>query len=443
MKVSVIGTGYVGLVAGACFADSGNHVTCVDINAEKIAKLSEGIPVIYEPGLEDLLKRNIRESRLTFSTDIAKSVDSAEVIFIAVGTPQGEDGSADLQYVLAVAADIGKYMNSYKVVVNKSTVPVGTAAKVKETISSQLAHRQADFAFDVISNPEFLKEGTAIDDFMRPDRIVIGGEHEKAIKIMQRLYAPFLRTDNRIYVMDNKSAEITKYAANALLATKISFMNEIALMCDQVGANVDLVRQGIGSDVRIGSKFLFPGIGYGGSCFPKDVQALIRTGNELGVPMQILESVEKVNKKQKTLLLSRISSYFAREGQTLEGKVIAVWGLAFKPKTDDMREAPSIEVVNGLLGAGATVVAFDPVAEENAKSIWGDRIRLVSDQYQTLMGADCLVIHTEWNEFRSPDFTAMKQYLKTPVIFDGRNLYNVADMRDLGIEYHSIGRGNP
>ena len=437
MHVTIVGSGYVGLVAATCFAETGNNVVGVDIDERKVDQLSKGISIIYEPGLDELLARNIAEQRLRFTTDIESAILSADVIFIAVGTPPGEDGSADLQYVLGVAKQIGKHMNGYKVVVNKSTVPVGTAQKVNDAILSGLKARNAAFSFDVISNPEFLKEGSAIDDFMKPDRIVIGGSSEKAISMMQKLYASFLRTDNRIYVMDNKSAEVTKYAANAMLATKISFMNEMAALCDEVGANIDQVRFGIGSDDRIGKKFLFPGIGYGGSCFPKDVKALVRTGHENGLCMKILEAVEDVNDRQKKTLFTRMQRHF---NDTLSGKTIAVWGLAFKPRTDDMREAPSIEMINALLAAGATVKAYDPVAIEPAQKIWGDAVTFGSEPYEVLDGADALLIHTEWNEFRSPNFETIKSRLKAPVIFDGRNLYNPVDMKELGFNYFSIGR---
>ncbi len=437
MQVTVVGSGYVGLVAATCFAETGNDVVGVDIDKHKVARLSKGISIIYEPGLDELLTRNIAEKRLRFTTDIKQAIQSAEIIFIAVGTPPGEDGSADLQYVLGVAKQIGQHLNGYKVVVNKSTVPVGTAQKVSETIQSELSLRHVTIDFDVISNPEFLKEGSAIDDFMKPDRIVIGGSSERALSLMKKLYASFLRTDNRIYVMDNKSAEVTKYAANAMLATKISFMNEMAALCDKVGANIDQVRFGIGSDDRIGKKFLFPGIGYGGSCFPKDVKALVRTGRENGLNMKILEAVEDVNDRQKKTLFGRIQRHFENK---LAGKAIAVWGLAFKPRTDDMREAPSIEMINLLLEAGVTVKAYDPVANQQAKDIWGDRVILGSEPYQILDGADALLIHTEWNEFRSPNFETMKTHLNAPVIFDGRNLYDPADMHTLGFTYFSLGR---
>lgn len=437
MQVTVVGSGYVGLVAATCFAETGNDVVGVDIDKHKVDQLSKGISIIYEPGLDELLSRNIAEKRLRFTTDIKNAILSAEVIFIAVGTPPGEDGSADLQYVLGVAKQIGQHMNNYKVVVNKSTVPVGTAQKVAQAIQAELDKRKAATSFDVVSNPEFLKEGSAIDDFMKPDRIVIGGSSEQALSMMKKLYASFLRTDNRIYVMDNKSAEVTKYAANAMLATKISFMNEMAALCDKVGANIDQVRFGIGSDDRIGKKFLFPGIGYGGSCFPKDVKALVQTGHENGVNMKILEAVEDVNDRQKKALFDRILQHFKNK---LSGKTIAVWGLAFKPRTDDMREAPSIEMINLLLLAGVSVKAYDPVAVDAAKRIWGNAVTFGEEPYEVLRGADALLIHTEWNEFRSPNFETIKSSLNAPVIFDGRNLYDPVDMKALGFTYCSIGR---
>jgi len=440
MKIAVVGSGYVGLVAGNCFADSGNSVICVDIDRSKIEKLKKGIPIIYEPGLEDLMARNIKEKRIVFITDIKSAVEQCEIIFIAVGTPQGEDGSADLKYVLNVAEDIGSYMNSDKIVVNKSTVPVGTAEKVKKAVEKELHKRKVQFNVYIISNPEFLKEGTAIEDFMRPDRIIIGGSSEYAISMMQKLYSPFLRTDNRIYIMDNKSAEITKYAANSLLATKISFMNEIAALCEKVGANIDKVRVGIGSDIRIGQKFLFPGIGYGGSCFPKDVKALIKTGHHHEIPMRILQSVEEVNQHQKRFLFDKVKNYFSAKKQTLKGKTFAIWGLAFKPKTDDMREAPSIVVINHLLEHGAKVLAYDPVAMENSGTVWGASVGFGKNAYEILKDADALIIHTEWNEFRTPDFEKMKKLLKNPLVFDGRNIYNPEEMTQMGFEYFSIGR---
>ncbi|OGI09403.1 MAG: UDP-glucose 6-dehydrogenase [Candidatus Margulisbacteria bacterium GWF2_35_9] len=440
MKIAVVGTGYVGLVAGTCFADTGNHVICVDINHAKIEKLKKGIPIIYEPGLDTLLKRNIDENRIEFTSDIKYAIEKCNVIFIAVGTPPGEDGSADLQYVLNVAKEIGTHMNSNKIIVNKSTVPVGTADLVLKELKVVLKSRNVEWEADVISNPEFLKEGAAIDDFMKPDRIIIGGKSEEALKTMSKLYSPFLRTNNRIYIMDNKSAELSKYAANAMLATKISFMNEIALLCDEVGADIDLVRVGIGSDTRIGHKFLFPGIGYGGSCFPKDVKALVHMGRQRKLPMRILESVEDVNAGQKRLLFDKMMKHYSETQETISGKTFAVWGLAFKPKTDDMREAPSIVMINLLLEAGARIVAYDPVAIDNAREIFGNKIEYRKDAYGALDNADALLIFTEWNDFRIPDFDEMRTRLKNQVIFDGRNMYNAKDMLQLGFDYYSVGR---
>ncbi len=436
MKVAVVGTGYVGLVAGTCFADSGNEVVCVDVDVEKISKLRRGEIPIYEPGLEEMVKQNVREERLSFTTDIKPAVEQAQIIFIAVGTPPDEDGSADLKYVLAVARDIGKNMNGYKVIVNKSTVPIGTADKVRAEIRK---HTQHDFA--VVSNPEFLKEGAAIDDFTRPDRVVIGTTDERAIEIMRTLYAPFVRSGNPIIVMDERSAELTKYAANALLATKISFINEIANLCEQVGADVDMVRKGIGTDSRIGPYFIFPGTGYGGSCFPKDVQALVRTASDHGLPLAIVKAVEEVNERQKTILLGKIKSYFKGE---LRGRVFAMWGLAFKPKTDDMREAPAIAMINALNAEGAVVRGHDPEALKEAERIFKSRLKrdlfLFEKRYDALEGADALIIMTEWNAFREPDFHLIKETLKFPAIFDGRNLYDPKRMKKIGIDYFSIGR---
>ncbi|MCK6557933.1 UDP-glucose/GDP-mannose dehydrogenase family protein [candidate division KSB1 bacterium] len=436
MKVAVVGSGYVGLVAGTCFADSGNEVVCVDVDEEKIGKLRRGEIPIYEPGLEEMVKQNMREERLFFTTDIKPAVEQAQIIFIAVGTPPDEDGSADLKYVLAVARDIGKNMNGYKIIVNKSTVPIGTADKVRAEIRK---HTQHDFA--VVSNPEFLKEGAAIDDFTRPDRVVIGTTDERAIETMRTLYAPFVRSGNPIIVMDERSAELTKYAANALLATKISFINEIANLCEQVGADVDMVRKGIGTDSRIGPYFIFPGTGYGGSCFPKDVQALVRTANDQGLPLAIVKAVEEVNERQKTILLARIKSYF--EGD-LHGRVFAMWGLAFKPKTDDMREAPAIAMINALNAEGAAVQGHDPEALKEAERIFKSRLNrdlfLFEKRYDALEGADALIIMTEWNAFREPDFHLIKETLKFPAVFDGRNLYDPKRMKKIGIDYFSIGR---
>ncbi|RMH61231.1 MAG: UDP-glucose/GDP-mannose dehydrogenase family protein [Calditrichaeota bacterium] len=438
MKIAVVGTGYVGLVAGTCFADTGNEVTCVDIDEKKVKALNEGHVPIYEPGLEEMIKRNVREERLFFTTEIAGAVKESTVIFIAVGTPPDEDGSADLKYVLAVARDIGKHMNGFKVVVDKSTVPVGTADLVAAEIRKHTDH---DFA--VVSNPEFLKEGAAIADFMKPDRVVIGTSNEEAAEIMRNLYEPFVRTGKPIIVMDERSAELTKYTANALLATKISFMNEIANLCDLVGADVDMVRKGIGSDVRIGPYFIFPGTGYGGSCFPKDVKAIIKTAEDYGLKLKILRAVEDVNAAQKTILFGKIKKYFNND---LKGKTIAMWGLSFKPKTDDMREAPAIEMVNALNAAGAKVQAHDPEALKEAEWRFGKNvgkgITLHKKRYDALEGADALVIMTEWNEFREPDFYLIKESLSHPVIFDGRNIYNPKRMKKYGIDYFSIGRPN-
>lgn len=436
MKVAVIGTGYVGLVAGTCFADSGNDVFCVDIDQKKIEMLNNGQVPIYEPGLEEMIKRNVRQETLSFTTDIKMAVEKSQILFIAVGTPPQEDGSADLKHVLAVAKSIGQYMNDYKVVVDKSTVPVGTADKVKAEIKKHTNHN-----FAVVSNPEFLKEGAAIDDFMKPDRVVIGTDDEEAAKIMRNLYAPFVRTGAPIIVMDIRSAELTKYAANSLLATKISFINEVANLCESVGANIEMVRKGIGSDKRIGPYFIFPGAGYGGSCFPKDVKAIIKTARQYGKEMKILEAVEAVNEKQKTVLLDKIMQYYDNK---IEGKTFAIWGLSFKPKTDDMREAPAIAMINALVNKGVKIQAHDPEAMKEAEWRLGDyvgnQVELIRKRYDALEGADALVIMTEWNEFREPDFNLIKETLNEPVIFDGRNLYDPARMKKLGIEYHSIGR---
>ncbi len=440
MRIAVIGTGYVGLVAGACFSDTGNQVTCVDIDEKKVARLKKGDPIIYEPGLDSLMTRNIREKRLMFTTDIKSAVKDNEVLFIAVGTPPEEDGSADLSYVIQVAKDIGNNINGYKVVVNKSTVPVGTADLVRETISREIQLRNVSFEFDVISNPEFLKEGSALDDFSKPDRVVLGGSSEKALSIMSELYAPYIRTNNRIHLMDNRSAEVTKYAANAILATKISFMNEMSGLCEKVGADIDFVRTAIGADSRIGNKFLFPGVGYGGSCFPKDVKAIVKTGKDNGLSMDLLNAVEEVNKKQKKILAQKVINYFALKGIPLKGARIAVWGLSFKPKTDDMRAAPSLDVIEVLLSKGCIIDAFDPVAMDNAKRILGNRIGYHDNAYDVLKNAEALIIHTEWNEFRTPDFDRVASLMKRKVIFDGRNLYESNKMKEKGFVYFSIGR---
>ena len=431
MKIAVIGTGYVGLVAGTCFADSGNDVVCVDIDANKVKKLQSGEIPIYEPGLDDLVAKNEREKRLSFTTDLKSAVAGSEAVFIAVGTPEGESGDADLQYVLAAAREVGKALTGYTVIVDKSTVPVGTADKVREVIASQTKH-----PFDVVSNPEFLKEGAALDDFLKPDRVVVGVDSERARKVMGELYGPFVRTENPVIFMDTRSAELTKYAANAMLATRISFMNEMALLAERVGADIEQVRLGIGSDPRIGYPFLFPGVGYGGSCFPKDVKAIISTARDYGIEFDILRAVERVNERQKKTLLARAVKHFG----DLTGKKFAVWGLAFKPKTDDMREAPSIELIEGLLGKGARVAAHDPVAHHTAKRVLGERITWAPTPYDALEGADALFIVTEWNDFRNPDFNRIKSMLKQPLIFDGRNLYEPARMRELGFTYYAIGR---
>ena len=432
MKITIIGTGYVGLVAGAALADMGNDVICVDNNIEKLKKLEQGIIPIYEPGLEELVKFNVAEGRLSFTNDLDNAVKSSEVCFIAVGTPQDDDGSADLQYVLTAAEQIGKAMNGYKVIVDKSTVPVGTAEKVTEIIKNNTI-----YPFDVVSNPEFLKQGNAVDDFLSPDRVIIGSNSEKATKIMQEIYSPFFRTGNRIIFMDVKSAEMTKYAANSFLATKISFMNEIANLCEKVGADAEMVRVGLSTDSRIGNKFLFSGLGYGGSCFPKDVKALIKTGADYEVDMTIIKSVNQVNKKQRILFIKKLIDKY---GDDLNGKTFGIWGLSFKPKTNDMREAPSITVIEKLLSLGAKVNVYDPKAMETAKNIFGDRINYSQKSYDALKGADAMLLMTEWNEFRRPDFERIKELLKEPVIFDGRNQYNKERMKQMGFEYICIGR---
>ncbi len=432
MQITVVGTGYVGLVAGACFADMGNNVICIDNNLEKIEQLKNGIIPIYEPGLEELVKSNVLENRLVFSSDLDSAVKKSQVCFIAVGTPQGEDGSADLQYVFNVAESIAKSMNEYKVIVDKSTVPVGTAEKVAQIIKQNTTH-----SFDVVSNPEFLKQGNAVDDFLHPDRVVIGSDSDKATQIMQDIYSPFFRTGNRVIVMDVKSAEMTKYAANSFLATKISFMNEIANLCEKVGADAEMVRVGMSTDSRIGNKFLFPGLGYGGSCFPKDVKALIKTGLENNCEMSIISSADKVNKEQRNIFIEKITTRF---GQNLLGKTFGVWGLAFKPKTNDMREAPAITIINALLEKGAKVKAFDPKAMETAKFYFEDKITYTKTAYESLEDADCMLLLTEWNEFRRPDFEKIKSLLKNPVIFDGRNQYDEKRLREKEFEYYQIGK---
>ena len=432
MKIAVVGTGYVGLVSGTCFAETGNQVVCVDIDQKKVDKLSSGKITIYEPGLEKLFLRNTKEGRLTFTTSLAEAIKDVQVIMLALPTPPGEDGSADLKYILGVADELGKLITDYKVVVDKSTVPVGTAGKVHAAIA-----KNAQVDFDVVSNPEFLREGVAVDDFMKPDRVVIGTTSERARKIMNDLYAPFVRQGNPLIFMDEKSAELTKYAANSFLATKITFMNEIARLCELLGADVDMVRRGMGSDERIGKRFLFPGIGYGGSCFPKDVQALGKSAQEVHYRFRILDAVMEVNEAQKLHLMPAIRKYF---DSNLKGKKIALWGLAFKPNTDDIREAPALYMIRELLGEGATVATYDPEAMNNVKALLGDQIRFCETQYETLVDADALVIATEWAEFRTPDFTKISTLLKNKAIFDGRNLFDLQQMEDLGFHYVSIGR---
>lgn len=434
MNICVIGTGYVGLVAGACLADMGNNVICIDNNEDKISQLKKGILPIYEPSLEELVKSNVLENRLSFSTDLKSAVEKSLVCFIAVGTPQGEDGSADLQYVYDVAKSIAKSMNEYKVIVDKSTVPVGTAEKVSEIIKANTS-----YDFDVVSNPEFLKQGNAVNDFLSPDRVIIGSNSDKATQIMQEIYAPFFRTGNRVIVMDVKSAEMTKYASNSFLAVKISYANEIANLCEKVGANAEMVRIGMTTDSRIGNKFLFAGLGYGGSCFPKDVKALIKTGIENGCDMSIIKSADETNKKQRLLFIDKIIKKF---GEDLTGKTFAVWGLAFKPKTNDMREAPSITIINELLKRGAKIQAYDPKANDEAKFYFQDRITYAKNSYEALENADSLLLLTEWNEFRRPDFEKIKNTLKTPVIFDGRNQYNSERLLEKGFDYTCIGSNN-
>jgi UDPglucose 6-dehydrogenase len=437
MKIVIIGTGYVGLVSGTCFAETGITVTCVDIDEVKINKLKKGVIPIFEPGLETMIENNVSKSRLFFSTDLKESIIDCDAAFIAVGTPPGEDGSADLQYVLSVAHEIGKHMQNYLVVVNKSTVPIGTANKVKDAVQSELTKRKSTLEFDIASNPEFLKEGAAITDFLKPDRIVVGVETDRAEKVMQRLYKPFLLNGHPLLFMDIPSAEMTKYTANAMLATKISFMNDIANLCEIVGADVNMVRKGIGSDSRIGNKFIYPGVGYGGSCFPKDVKALIRTSSENHYSLEILKAVENVNERQKQVLSAKIFKHF---GKNLKGKTFALWGLSFKPQTDDMREAPSLIIIEQLLEAGAKVKAYDPVAMQEAKHILGDRITYTKDMYEALIDADALAVVTEWPEFRVPNYMVMEKLLLKKVIFDGRNIYDPTEMKENGYVYYSIGR---
>lgn len=436
MKVVVVGTGYVGLVTGTCFAEVGIDTVCVDIDVNKIENLNKGILPIYEPGLDTIIHRNVEKNRLHFSTDLKSSLPEAEVVFIAVGTPPDEDGSADLKHVLAVASEIGKNMLNYVLVVTKSTVPIGTAVKVKNAITNELNARGLNIPFDLASNPEFLKEGAAIDDFMKPDRIVVGLESERAENLMKQLYKPFTLNGHPIIFMDIPSAEMTKYAANAMLATKISFMNDIANLCEIMGANVNNVRKGIGSDTRIGNKFIYPGIGYGGSCFPKDVKALIKTADENGYNLRVLKSVEDVNDDQKSVLFNKVVKYF--NGQ-LKDKTIAMWGLSFKPETDDMREAPSLVLIEKFLNAGAKVKAYDPAAIDEAKRRLGNKIEYVKDQYEALIDADCLLIVTEWTEFRAPNLSVIKKLLKNHVIFDGRNIYDLDNIKAEGFDYFCIG----
>jgi len=432
LKLSVIGTGYVGLVVGTCFAESGNDVICVDNDERKLRLLKRGESPIFEPGLSDLLKKNIEDKRIVFTDNLEKAVRNSEIIFLALPTPQSEDGSADLQHVIAVARQIGRYMNGYKVIVNKSTVPVGTGDKVREIVA-----RETTFEFDVVSNPEFLKEGAAVNDFMKPDRIVVGTRSPRALALMEDLYAPFIRTGNPLIVMDERSSELTKYAANSFLATKISFMNDMANLCERVGADIDQVRKGMGTDARIGTQFLFAGIGYGGSCFPKDVVALLNTSNVFGYELELLKAVEAVNARQKQVIAEKIKKHFRGK---IRGITVALWGLSFKPNTDDVREAPSIAIISALLKGGATVRAHDPAAIEEMKRKIGSSVKYFESNYDALKGADALVIATEWNDFRRPDFDRMKSLMKQPVIFDGRNIYDPRVMAERGFVYYGIGR---
>ncbi|MHB9057066.1 MAG: UDP-glucose dehydrogenase family protein [Paludibacteraceae bacterium] len=436
MEIAIIGTGYVGLVSGACFAEMGAKVTCVDINEQKIEKLKNGIIPIYEPGLDELVLKNTKSARLSFTTDIKECIDSVDIVFIAVGTPQDEDGSADLQYVLETARTIGKYMNNYLLVATKSTVPVGTAQKIRETIQAELTKRNLKLQFDVASNPEFLKEGNAIEDFMKPDRVIIGVDTEKAKEMMSRLYKPVMLNNFRVIFMDIPSAEMTKYASNAMLATRISFMNDIANLCELVGADVSMVRKGIGSDARIGSKFLYPGCGYGGSCFPKDVKALIKTAEDNNYELKVLKSVDKVNNIQKEILFKKFTAYFNGD---IKGRKAAIWGLSFKPETDDMREAPSVVLINSLLDNGCTVNVFDPVAMEEAKRIVGDKVNYSKDIYDAAIDADAVFLVTEWKEFRMVNWNVIRKVLKTPLVIDGRNIYDAEELKAANIHYLSIG----
>ena len=437
MKIAIVGTGYVGLVTGTCFAEMGVEVFCVDIDRQKIENLRNGVVPIYEPGLEEMVIRNYEVGRLHFTTELTEVLDQVEIVFSAVGTPPDEDGSADLKYVLDVARTIGRAMNKYLLVVTKSTVPVGTARRIRQTIADELDRRGVTIDFDIASNPEFLKEGAAVKDFMHPDRIVVGVESDRAKKLMEKLYHPFMLNNFRIIYMDIPSAEMTKYAANAMLATRISFMNDMANLCEIIGADVNMVRKGIGSDTRIGSSFLYAGCGYGGSCFPKDVKALIRTAAEHGYPMRILKAVEDVNEEQKTLLFRKLSAHF---GGDLQGRRVAMWGLAFKPETDDMREAPSLVLIDRLLEAGCQVMAYDPVAMPEARRRIGDRIAYANNIYETVEGADVLMVVTEWKEFRLPAWARIRSLMKTPLILDGRNIYNIAEIEEAGFTYHCIGR---
>jgi UDPglucose 6-dehydrogenase len=431
MRIAVVGAGYVGLVTGTCLAESGNDVGCVDADAGKVERLQRGEVPIYEPGLEELVRRNQREGRLRFGTDLAQAAGRARVVFLAVGTPEGEDGDAELRHVIEAAEEVARAVRHYTVVATKSTVPVGTAGRIQEIMD-----RRARFEVDVVSNPEFLKEGAALEDFQRPDRVVVGASSDRARRVMRELYAPFVRTERPILFMEPRSAEMVKYAANAMLATRISFMNDIALLCEKVGADAEQVRRGVGADTRIGYPFLFPGIGYGGSCFPKDVKALLATGRRHGVDLDLLRAVEKTNERQKRHLLSRAVRHFG----DLAGKVFGVWGLAFKPRTDDMREAPSVEVIEGLLGKGARVQAYDPVAMDRARRRFGERVRFAPGPYEALEGADALFVVTEWSEFRNPDFERMKALLRAPVVFDGRNVFDPEEMREQGFRYFCVGR---
>ena len=437
MKIAIVGTGYVGLVTGTCFAEMGVEVFCVDIDRQKIENLRNGVVPIYEPGLEEMVIRNYEVGRLHFTTDLTEVLDQVEIVFSAVGTPPDEDGSADLKYVLDVARTIGRAMSKYLLVVTKSTVPVGTARRIRQTIADELDRRGVTIDFDIASNPEFLKEGAAVKDFMHPDRIVVGVESDRARRLMEKLYHPFMLNNFRIIYMDIPSAEMTKYAANAMLATRISFMNDMANLCEIIGADVNMVRKGIGADTRIGSSFLYAGCGYGGSCFPKDVKALISTASDHGYPMRILQAVEDVNEEQKTLLFRKLSAHF---GGDLQGRKVAMWGLAFKPETDDMREAPSLVLIDRLLEAGCQITAYDPVAIPEARRRIGDRIAYAKNIYETVEGADVLMVVTEWKEFRLPAWARIRSLMKTPLILDGRNIYNIAEIEEAGFTYHCIGR---